>query len=168
MVTFAYFNDMKIFFDQGCCPLTLNQDTTLDLPQIVPTFGLTHIYSSGEQNQGGGGGGGCGGDDGGGGDGGGTAGYDQSPDRELFKGLSRDRVLRRRVTWESGPARSSSIRIRATVVEVTGWRFTFPSWDPTNLSIRWETHQKRITAVSTTSTDRNTILLFVSNPTRRH
>jgi hypothetical protein len=61
-----------------------------------------------------------------GGGGGGTAGYDQSPDRELFKGLSRDRVLRRRVTWESGPARSSSIRIRATVVEVTGWRFTSP------------------------------------------
>ena len=42
---------MKIFFDQGCCPLILNQDTTLDLPQMVPTFGLTHIYSSGEQNK---------------------------------------------------------------------------------------------------------------------
>ena len=29
-----------------------------------------------------------------------------------------------------GPARSSSIRTRATVAEVTEWRFTFPSWDP--------------------------------------
>jgi hypothetical protein len=29
-----------------------------------------------------------------------------------------------------GPARSSSIRTRATVMEVTGWRFTFPLWDP--------------------------------------
>ena len=36
------------------------------------------------------------------------------------------------------PERSSSIRTRATVVEVTGWRFTFPSKDPPNLSIRWE------------------------------
>jgi hypothetical protein len=34
-----------------------------------------------------------------------------------------------------------------TVAEVTGWRFTFPSWDPPNFSIRWETHRKRITAV---------------------
>ena len=33
------------------------------------------------------------------------------------------------------------------VAEVTGWRFTFPSWDPQNFSIRWETHRKRITAV---------------------
>ena len=54
----------------------------------------------------------------------------------------------------SGPARSSSIRTRATVAEVTGWRFIFPSWDPPNFSIRWETHRK--------------LLLFVSNPTRRH
>ena len=41
------------------------------------------------------------------------------------------------------PERSSSIRTRATVVEVTGWRFTFLSKDPPNLSIRWETHRKR-------------------------
>ena len=34
--------------------------------------------------------------------------------------------------------------------------FHFPSWDPPNFSIRWETHRKRITAVSPTSTDRNT------------
>ena len=65
-----------------------------------------------------------------------------------------------------GPARSSSIRTRTTVVEITGWRFTFPSWDPPNLSIRWETHRKRITAVS--PSQRTVILLlFVSNPTRR-
>jgi hypothetical protein len=31
------------------------------------------------------------------------------------------------------------------------WRFTFPSWDPPNFSIRWEAHRKRITAVSPTS-----------------
>jgi hypothetical protein len=49
------------------------------------------------------------------------------------------------------PARSSSIRSRATTKEVTGWRFTFPSWDPPNFSIRWETHRKRIIAVSPTS-----------------
>ena len=28
-----------------------------------------------------------------------------------------------------GPTHSSSIRTRATVAEVNGWRFTFPSWD---------------------------------------
>ena len=56
-----------------------------------------------------------------------------------------------RPKWESGTSRSSSIRTRATVAEVTGWRFTFPSWDPSNCSIRWETHRKRITAVSPTS-----------------
>jgi hypothetical protein len=54
-----------------------------------------------------------------------------------------------------GPARSSSIWSRATVAEVTGWRFTFPSWDPPNLSIRWETYRKRITVVSPTSTNGN-------------
>jgi hypothetical protein len=43
-----------------------------------------------------------------------------------------------------GPARSSSIRTRTPVAEVTGWRFTFPSWDPPNVSIRWETHRKLI------------------------
>jgi hypothetical protein len=43
------------------------------------------------------------------------------------------------------PARSSSIRTRATAAEVTGWRFTSLSWDPPNFSIRWETHRKRIT-----------------------
>jgi hypothetical protein len=32
------------------------------------------------------------------------------------------------------------------VAQVTGWRFTFPTWDPPNLSIRWEAHRKRITA----------------------
>ena len=65
-----------------------------------------------------------------------------------------------------GPTRSSSIRTRATVVEVTGWRFTFPSWDPPNLSIRWETHRKHITAVSPTSTNRNTTTVRLkSNPT---
>ena len=53
-----------------------------------------------------------------------------------------------RPTWESGRARSSSIRTPAIVSEVTGWRFTFPSWDPPNFSIRWETHRRRITAVS--------------------
>jgi hypothetical protein len=31
---------------------------------------------------------------------------------------------------DSGPAHSSSIRTRVTLVEITGWRFTFPSWDP--------------------------------------
>jgi hypothetical protein len=36
----------------------------------------------------------------------------------------------------------------ATVAEVTGWRFTFPTWDPPNYSIRWETHLKRFTTVS--------------------
>jgi hypothetical protein len=41
-----------------------------------------------------------------------------------------------------GPARSSSIRTRVTVAEVTGWRFTFSSWDPPNFSICWETHRK--------------------------
>jgi len=65
--------------------------------------------------------------------------------------------------------RSSSIRRRATVAEVTGWRFTFPSWDPPNFSIRWETHRKRITAVSPTSwssTDHNTTTVRLkSNPT---
>jgi len=66
----------------------------------------------------------------------------------------------------SGPTRLSSIRTRATVAEVTGWRFTFPSWDPPNLSIRWETHRKRITAVSPTSTNRNTTTVRLkSNPT---
>jgi hypothetical protein len=65
-----------------------------------------------------------------------------------------------------GPARSSSIRTRTPVAEVTGWRFTFPSWDPPNLSIRWETHRKRITAVSPTSTNRNTTTVRLkSNPT---
>jgi hypothetical protein len=42
-----------------------------------------------------------------------------------------------------GPARSSSIRTCATMAEVTGLRFTFPSLDPPNLSIRWETHHHR-------------------------
>ena len=52
------------------------------------------------------------------------------------------------------------------LAEVTGWRFTFPSWDPPNLSIRWETHRKRITAVSPTSTNRNTTTVRLkSNPT---
>ena len=37
------------------------------------------------------------------------------------------------------------------VAEVTGWRFTFPTWDPRNFPIRWETHLKRITALSPTS-----------------
>ena len=65
-----------------------------------------------------------------------------------------------------GPARSSSIWSRATVAEVTGWRFTFPSWDPSNLSIRWETHRKRITVVSPMSTNGNaTTVRFKSNPT---
>ena len=40
--------------------------------------------------------------------------------------------------------------------EVTGWRFTFPSWVSPNLSIRTGNAPKRITAVSPTSTDRNT------------
>jgi hypothetical protein len=69
---------------------------------------------------------------------------------------------RYRPTLKSGPARSSSIRTRATVAEVTGWRFTFLSWDLHTFSIRWETHRKRITAVSPTSwssTDRNTTTL---------
>ena len=56
--------------------------------------------------------------------------------------------------------------------EVTGWRFTFPSLDPPNFSIRWEAHRKHIAAVSPTSCpDRQRtaiLLLFVSNPTRRH
>ena len=67
-----------------------------------------------------------------------------------------------------GPARSSSIRTRATVAEVTGWRFTFSSWDPPNFSICWKTHRKRIIAVSPTSwlsTDRNnTTVRLKSNP----
>ena len=37
------------------------------------------------------------------------------------------------------------------LAEVTGWSFTFASWDPPKFLIRWETHRKRITAVSTTS-----------------
>ena len=66
----------------------------------------------------------------------------------------------------SGPARSSSMRTRAIMAEVTGWRFTFSSWDPPNFSIRWETHWKRITAVSPTSTDRNTTTVRLKfNPT---
>jgi hypothetical protein len=32
--------------------------------------------------------------------------------------------------------------------EVTGLRFTFPSWDPLNLSIRWETHHHRFANVN--------------------
>jgi hypothetical protein len=40
-----------------------------------------------------------------------------------------------RPTWETGPVHSSSIRIRATAEEVTGWRFSFPSWDPPNFLI---------------------------------
>jgi hypothetical protein len=66
-----------------------------------------------------------------------------------------------------GPPRSPSIRTRANVAEVTGWRFTFPSWDPPNLSIHWETHR----SVSTPFRQRQRtamLLLFVSNPTRRH
>ena len=67
---------------------------------------------------------------------------------------------------DGGPTRSSSIRTRVTVAEVTGWHFTFPSWDSSNLSIRWETHRKRITAVSPTPTDRNTTTVRLkSNPT---
>ena len=65
-----------------------------------------------------------------------------------------------------GPPRSPSIRTRANVAEVTGWRFTFPSWYPPNLSIRWETHRKRINAVSPTSTNGNaTTVRLKSNPT---
>jgi hypothetical protein len=45
-----------------------------------------------------------------------------------------------------GPARSSSIRTRATVAEVTGWRFTLFSWDPANISIRWE-HISRLSSL---------------------
>ena len=52
---------------------------------------------------------------------------------------------------DGGPARSSSIRTRAIVAEVTGWHFTFPSWDLPIVLIHWETHRKRITAVSLTS-----------------
>ena len=66
---------------------------------------------------------------------------------------------------DGDPARSSSIRTRATMPEVTGWRFTFPSWDPADFLIRWEAHRKRITAVSQRTA---ILLLFVSNPTRRH
>ena len=44
---------------------------------------------------------------------------------------------------DGDPARLSSIRTRATVAEVTGWRFTFPSWDPPNFFIRWETYHRR-------------------------
>ena len=44
----------------------------------------------------------------------------------------------------------------------------FPSWDPSNFSIRWEANRKRITAVSPTSwssTDRNTTTVRLeSNP----
>jgi hypothetical protein len=32
--------------------------------------------------------------------------------------------------------------------EVTGLRFTFPSWDPLHLSIRWETHHHRFANVN--------------------
>ena len=56
-----------------------------------------------------------------------------------------------RPAWEPGPIHSSSIRTRATVAEVTGWRFTFPKSDPPNFSIRSEMHRKRIIAVSPTS-----------------
>jgi hypothetical protein len=46
---------------------------------------------------------------------------------------------------------------------------TFPSWDSLNISIRWETHRKRITAVSSmslSSTARNTTTVRLeSNPT---
>jgi hypothetical protein len=70
---------------------------------------------------------------------------------------------------DGGPARSSWIRTRTTVAEVTEWRFTFSSWDPPNFLIRWETHRKRITAVSPTSwssTDCNTTTVRLeSNPT---
>ena len=57
---------------------------------------------------------------------------DQSPDRELFKGLSHDRVLRRRVTGPRGSQARMFIVNTDTCNrgEVTGWRFTFPSWDP--------------------------------------
>jgi hypothetical protein len=58
---------------------------------------------------------------------------------------------------------------RATMAELTGWCFTFPSWDPPNFSIHWEPHRKRITTVSPTSwssTDRNTpTVRLKSNPT---
>ena len=56
-----------------------------------------------------------------------------------------------RSTWESSLTRSSSIRTRPNVAEVTGWRLTFHSWDPPNFSIHWEMHRKRITSVSPTS-----------------
>ena len=67
----------------------------------------------------------------------------------------------------TGPARSSSIRTRASVAEVNGWRFTFPSGDSQNLldslgnvspPFRQRPGRHRIPI----------LLLFNSNPAQRH
>ena len=60
---------------------------------------------------------------------------------------------------------------RPTAVGVTGWRFTFHWWDPPNFSIRLETH-RNVSPLFRQLPDRQLrtaiLLLFVSNPTRRH
>ena len=68
-----------------------------------------------------------------------------------------------------GPARSSSIRTRATVAEVTGWRFPFPRG--TRRILRYAVKRTRNVSPFRQRTDRQrtaVLLLFVSNPTRRH
>ena len=85
--------------------------------------------------------------------------YHQSPDRELFKGLSRDRMLRRRVT---GPRGSQTLHVHRQYGHVRLLRKSLGGVSLSPRGIRQfcrfapETHRKRITAVSPTSTDRNT------------
>jgi hypothetical protein len=95
---------------------------------------------------------------------------DQSPDRKLFKGRPCAAPTNYRPTWESGPARSSSIWTRATIAEVTGWRYTSPRG--TRRIFRFaEKCTGNVSPPFRHRPDRQRtaiLLLFVSNPTQRH
>jgi hypothetical protein len=72
---------------------------------------------------------------------------------------------------DDDPARSSRIRTRVTVAEVTGWRFTFP---PRGTCQFFRFAGKRTGNVSPPFRQRPDrqrtaiVLLFISNPSRRH
>ena len=98
---------------------------------------------------------------------------DQSPDRELFKGLFDDRVLRRRVT---GPRGSQAAHVHRQYGHMRPWR---KSLGGVSLSPRGTRRIFRFAGIRTGNVSppfcqrhdrqRTTILLlFVSNPTRRH
>ena len=98
---------------------------------------------------------------------------DQSSDRELFKGLSRDRVLRRRVTGQRG---SQAPHVHRQYGHVRSWQKSLGGISPSSRGTRriFRFARKRIGNVSPPFRQRPDrqrtiiLLMFVSNPTRRH